>query len=64
METQLELKGGIMSGETASRFVRNILHADKQVKSRCIDLTLKEVYILEGPGSMDFSGKECECSPA
>lgn len=48
----------LLSGEKALEYVREIISEKKQVKSYWVELTLKDVYILEDAGSMDFSGKE------
>lgn len=47
-------------GEEAARFLRGMINSGKQVQKNCVDLTCKQVYILEGPGSLDFGGSEFE----
>jgi len=58
MVVQMKVKGGIVPGETALKYVQNLIDQARQVRGGGIELTLKDVYILEGPGSVDFSGNE------
>lgn len=58
MATKMEAMGGSISGREAAEYMEGIISGKKQVKSNWVEPTLKAVYILESPGSLDFSGKE------
>lgn len=48
----------MLPGKEAAAYVKNFVHEPKQVKEDCVHLTAKRIYILEGPGSLDFGGSE------
>lgn len=47
----------ISGSEVASR-IKNLIHKGTQVKEDKVHLTLKQIYFLDGKGSLDFSDKE------
>jgi len=55
---KMQIKGSLIPGKMASDYVEGMLQPENQVKSWWVELTLKQVYILEEPGNLDFSGKE------
>ncbi|MEE8168124.1 MAG: hypothetical protein V3T58_04560 [Candidatus Hydrothermarchaeales archaeon] len=56
----VESKTKILPGKKVAEFLEGIIHSGTQIHDRCVDLTAKQVYILEGPGSLDFGGSELE----
>ena len=50
----------IISGEDCLKFLENMVYEKTQVQKYGVDLTVKDIYVLENPGSMDFGGSELE----
>lgn len=50
----------VLPGDEAVKFLRNLVHPQTQVQKRGVDLTCKQVSILEGSGRIDFGGSELE----
>jgi deoxycytidine triphosphate deaminase len=48
----------LTQGRDILPLVKNLIHGEKQVKEYSLDLTVREVFKLEGPGSIDFGGSE------
>lgn len=51
---------GLLSSERIVEFLENLIYEKTQLQKYGVDLTAKEIYVLEGPGSMDFGGGELE----
>jgi hypothetical protein len=49
-----------MAGTDLARHVEGIVHEDTQVHGDGLDLTVAEVYAVDGPGRVDFGGGELE----
>ena len=47
-----------VSGPEATPRIKNLVHRDTQVKEGKVYLTVKQVYLSDEKGSVDFSGKE------
>jgi len=52
----------IVSGKELVKFVENLIYEKKQVRGYEIDLTLRDIYEIEGKGSLDFGGSEYRAS--
>lgn len=55
-----EISGRVLSGEETAEHVENMTYKDKQVQEKGLDLTIKDVSVPSGPGSVDFGGSEFE----
>ncbi len=51
---------GLLSGEDVLGFLENLTYDKTQLQKGGVDLTVKEIYVLESPGSLDFGGSELE----
>jgi deoxycytidine triphosphate deaminase len=57
MEEEI-VQGRVLSGEETAEHVENMTYKDKQVQELGLDLTIKDVSVPSGPGSVDFGGSE------
>jgi deoxycytidine triphosphate deaminase len=48
----------LLTGKEAAARVRGILHEKYQVHGHSVDLTVKQIYVLDPTGRLDFGGSE------
>jgi hypothetical protein len=52
------MMAALISGGDLTRVVKGLVHDKRQVKEHSMDLTVREVYALDGSGYLDFGGSE------
>ncbi len=50
----------LLSGEGVVELLENLTYEKTQIQKFGVDLTVKKIYVLESPGSLDFGGSELE----
>ena len=51
-------KMSLLQSDEVLKYLSNIIHKDTQQHERHIDLTVSEIHLLTGSGSLDFGGSE------
>ncbi len=53
----------MLTGNQVADRTESLVHADTQLADHGLDLTVGAIYLLIGPGSLDFGGSEFEDAP-